>query len=104
LNREILEARTHETLVRAGAQFSWEWTALDGSLDRPLWPVARSAGELLTSADLAKVRECAGAHCGWLFVDTSKNRRRQWCYMEGGCGNLAKVHRYRERLRRSASR
>jgi len=36
-----------------------------------LWPVAHAAGELLTTADLSRVKRCAG--CPWLFLDQSKN-------------------------------
>jgi predicted RNA-binding Zn ribbon-like protein len=42
------------------------------------------------------VRQCGGESCGWLFLDTSRNRSRQWCDMRD-CGNLAKVRRFRER-------
>ncbi|MCE7985865.1 MAG: hypothetical protein DYG89_32200 [Caldilinea sp. CFX5] len=34
--------------------------------------------------------------CGFLFIDTSKNRSRRWCSMES-CGNRAKVQRHRRR-------
>lgn len=58
--------------------------------------VARDAVRLLTSDDLSRVRQCGGESCGWLFLDTSRNRSRQWCDMRD-CGNLAKVRRFRER-------
>ena len=65
-------------------------------LDRVLWPIARSAAELLTSADLRRVRECEGHGCGWLFLDISKAGRRRWCSM-AICGNRAKARRHRSR-------
>ena len=58
----------------------------------------RSAAELLTSPDLPLVRECAGYDCGWLFMDTTKNRSRRWCDM-ATCGNRAKGRRHYERRR-----
>lgn len=65
------------------------------ALDRPLWPVVRSALALLTTPDdLAKVGECANNACGWVFLDRSG--RRRWCSM-AGCGTTAKVRRYRSR-------
>ena len=65
--------------------------------DRILWPVARSAGELLISDKLDRVRQCADDRgCGYLFVDTSRNRSRRWCSMES-CGNRAKAHRHYQR-------
>lgn len=66
------------------------------ALDRPLWPVVRSAVALLTSADLQRVRECADDACGWLFLDASRGGRRRWCDMSD-CGNLAKARRFRAR-------
>lgn len=70
-------------------------------LDQMLWPIARSAVELLQSPDRHRIKECAGHGCGWLFVDRSKAGRRRWCSM-GSCGNRAKVQRYRERARGAA--
>ena len=62
-----------------------------------LWPVAHSAAELLISDDLDRVKQCADDRgCGWLFVDTSRNRSRRWCSMES-CGNRAKVQRHRHK-------
>lgn len=61
-----------------------------------LGPLAWSAAEVLENAPLERVKECPGEHCGWIFVDTSRNRSRQWCSMKS-CGNSAKVRRFRER-------
>jgi predicted RNA-binding Zn ribbon-like protein len=61
-----------------------------------LWPVARSASELLTSDDLAYVRGCASETCAWLFLDKTKNHGRRWCEMKT-CGNRDKARRYYQR-------
>ena len=98
LNREIAIARRHERLTAASDGFVWEWTSVTSELDRILWPVALSAAELLTTGDLSRVHACGGEDCGWLFEDSSRNRSRQWCTMQD-CGNLAKVRRFRTRLR-----
>lgn len=98
VNDELLRARTHETLTHGAHGFIWEWAGSEAELDRMLWPIAQSAAELLTTADWSRLRECCGENCGWLFEDTSRNRSRQWCDMQN-CGNLAKVRRYRTRLR-----
>jgi predicted RNA-binding Zn ribbon-like protein len=79
----------------------WVWgTAVgpDAAVARLLWPIVLAAAELLTSADVTHVRECAAAGCGWLFLDTSRSRRRRWCTMES-CGNRAKARRFYERER-----
>ena len=61
-----------------------------------LGPVVWRAVELLESGPLDRVKECGSDDCGWLFLDTSKNRSRQWCSMQT-CGNVSKVRRFRER-------
>jgi predicted RNA-binding Zn ribbon-like protein len=96
LNDELLGARTHERLTHMASGFTWEWVSSEAALDRMLWSIANSGVELLTTGDLARLRECGGENCGWLFEDTSRNRSRQWCHMQD-CGNLAKVRRFRSR-------
>ncbi|WP_433732384.1 CGNR zinc finger domain-containing protein [Nocardia sp. CA-129566] len=51
--------------------------------------IARDALDLTSSPLLARVRQCAGADCGALFVDTSRPGVRRWCSMNT-CGNRAK--------------
>lgn len=74
----------------------WVWAENSHDLAQMLWPVARSAAELLTSDEVDRVRQCANETCGWLFIDRSRNRSRRWCDMSE-CGNVAKVRRYRQR-------
>lgn len=96
LKKELATARAHQQLRVSGARFSWGWDDSTNSLDLPLWRVSHSAADLLTSGAIAKLRQCGGEECGWLFLDTSRNRRRRWCDMKD-CGNRAKVRRFRER-------
>lgn len=96
LNKELAAARAHERLAQKEEGFVWAWDD-SKTLDSVLWAVARSASELLTSDELSRVRQCGGESCGWLFLDTSRNRSRQWCDMRD-CGNLSKVRRFRQRL------
>jgi len=65
-------------------------------LDSLLWPIAKSASDLLTSGDLGKVRECDSPSCRWMFVDRSKNHTRRWCDMKA-CGNRLKARRFYHR-------
>ena len=76
--------------------FGWTWEAPVDRFDRILWPIARSAAELLTSPDVADLRECASDRCSWLFLDRSRTRRRRWCDMKV-CGNRAKARRHYRR-------
>ncbi|MFI6706021.1 CGNR zinc finger domain-containing protein [Nonomuraea sp. NPDC050478] len=56
-----------------------------------LWEVAESAVELLTHGPLDRLGACPS--CVWLFLDTSRNRRRRWCSMTT-CGSRDKSRRY----------
>lgn len=102
LNDELLKARNHERLINTEKGFTWEWIGREAALDRMLWSIVHSAAGFLSTADLSRLRECGGEECGWLFEDTSRNRSRQWCHMQD-CGNLAKVRRFRTRLRSSST-
>jgi predicted RNA-binding Zn ribbon-like protein len=77
-----------------------EWAIEPGAgFAAPTAAVAWSAGQLLTSPDLARVRVCPGDGCGWLFLD--RRGRRRWCTM-ATCGNRAKARRFAERERSAA--
>lgn len=93
IQRAYLRAMEHAQLAPAAGRFAWEWQPDSLSLDRPLWPVALSAIELLTDSDPRRVKVCANPHgCGWLFYDNSKNGSRRWCSM-AGCGSQVKMRR-----------
>jgi len=98
VNDELEKKKKNERLISTEEGFTWELTGAETALDRMLWSVVQSAAEFLSTADLSRLRECGGEECGWLFEDTSRNRSRQWCHMQD-CGNLAKVRRFRTRLR-----
>ena len=99
LNAAISVAYPHLQLVASGAEFAWGWTGTEDDWARMLWPVVRSAAELLTSPLLTRVRECADEQgCGYLFFDLTRNRSRRWCSMER-CGNRAKARRHYKRQR-----
>jgi predicted RNA-binding Zn ribbon-like protein len=96
LNAAAGSAFRHLRIGRARGGFAWQWEDDPAALDRMLWPVLRSAAELLTSSDLRRVRQCAAGTCGWLFLDHSKNGSRRWCNMKV-CGNRAKVRQFYKR-------
>jgi predicted RNA-binding Zn ribbon-like protein len=96
LNVELARALSHCRIEARGAGFAWSWDAEDAELDRILWPIARSAAELLTSSERELVKRCASDTCLWLFLDRTKNHARRWCDMKV-CGNRAKVRRHRHR-------
>jgi predicted RNA-binding Zn ribbon-like protein len=96
VNRVLSETLARLRLVPMAEGLAWDWANPDAALDRMLWPVVRSAADLLTSERLDRVGQCPG--CGWLFLDSSRNRSRRWCTMEV-CGNRAKARRHYERTK-----
>jgi predicted RNA-binding Zn ribbon-like protein len=101
LNAELATGMSHACVQGTASGYRWGWRG-DG-FDRVLWPVVRSAADLLTSdAQRPLVRECGAGDCRWLFLDTSKNRSRQWCSMRS-CGNREKARRHYQRLKAKRS-
>ncbi len=100
LNFDLAASLPHARVFsRANADgYDWGWSGRN--LDAPVWPITRSAADMLTSDQERRlVRECGADDCRWLFVDTSKNRSRQWCSMSS-CGNREKARRHYQRIRR----
>jgi len=99
VNREIAAAFAHARFIPTESiRLTWAWDQTP-SVDRPLWPIAKSAADLLGSSEaLAQLRECASETCEWLFLDRSRNHTRRWCDMND-CGGRAKVRRFREKAR-----
>jgi predicted RNA-binding Zn ribbon-like protein len=106
LNRELSIALSHLRVMPADGAYGWDWDLSwdegETPLDRPLWPVAQSAAELLTSPKLGRVKVCAGDGCGWMFLDESRNNSRRWCDSRD-CGNRERVRRHLARKRASDS-
>jgi predicted RNA-binding Zn ribbon-like protein len=89
-----------------GGAWAWGWDRGGDyggpPLDVPLWPVVRSAAELLTSQKRRRVKVCAGEGCGWMFLDESRNGSRRWCDSRD-CGNRERVRKHLARRRASRS-
>ena len=98
LERWIQAARNAKQLRWRDARLTWSWREIDANL--PLWALAISASDLLSSGEVHRVRECDNPECRWLFLDTSKNHTRRWCDMKL-CGNRMKARRFKA-LRRAS--
>jgi predicted RNA-binding Zn ribbon-like protein len=94
-NAALGEAGGHLCLAGSKGALRLDWDS-NHSFDRVLWPVVRSAADLVTSSQMRRLRICEGKGCGWLFLDTTRNGSRRWCDM-AVCGNRAKVKRFYER-------
>jgi predicted RNA-binding Zn ribbon-like protein len=92
-NRELADAFSHLRVAESDEGFRWSFCDED-ALVSVLWPVARSASDVLMKDDPARVRMCeAPDGCGWLFYDETRNGTRRWCSMKD-CGNRAKARRH----------
>lgn len=94
INDVLVRGNSRRKLRPAMQGACWIWDDAPTDLEAVLWPVAWSAGDLLTSSQLEYVKECDG--CPWLFLDASRNHSRRWCDMRD-CGNRHKVRRFRTR-------
>lgn len=97
-NQALSEAMSNSEIVLTKSSSTWSWNKDDSALDRLLWPVIRSAADLLVSDEIRRLRRCGGNDCTWLFLDLSKNTSRRWCDMKE-CGNRAKARRHYKRKR-----
>ncbi len=97
LNKAVATMLYHSRLIPHNGGFTWDWDDNTDKLNYILWPIVRSAVDLMTSKALQRVGQCADEQgCGWLFWDSSRNRSRRWCDMKD-CGNRAKVRRFYKR-------
>lgn len=67
------------------------WKAAADDLLSPLYPVLRSAYELLTGGVHERIKECTV--CGWMMYDQTKNNKRRWC-SPSTCGSIEKSKKY----------
>jgi len=100
LNADLANSLPHARVLpsnRGNGGYVWSWHGRN--MDAPVWPISRSAADLLVDdQDRPRIRTCNAPDCAWLFVDTSKNRSRQWCSMTS-CGNREKARRHYQRRR-----
>ncbi|MEE8584124.1 MAG: ABATE domain-containing protein [Acidobacteriota bacterium] len=97
LNGWLSAALRHRRLLYESGGYRWSWEQGQERLESPLWPVVIEAGQLLESKESHPLKQCPEPDgCGWLFLDTSKNRTRRWCQMKT-CGNAAKARRHYHR-------
>jgi predicted RNA-binding Zn ribbon-like protein len=83
----------------AGTGYRLRWRG--ANLEQPLHLAGASAVLLLTGAEVGRVKQCPGPTCGWLFLDTTRNRSRRWCETSE-CGNRNRVQAHYRRSRARA--
>lgn len=105
LNAHLAKGMSRARIGVEGGRFRWGWDSEGTPPDMMLWPIAKSAAELLTSERLPQVKECANEEdgCGWLFLDTSRSGNRVWCSMRS-CGNRMKFRKYYAKHNKKSAR
>jgi predicted RNA-binding Zn ribbon-like protein len=99
IDKARIAAAAAGRLIMKDGRTETMWSAKESGLDLIEHIVVSQALELLRVDTLARLRICGGDHCGWLFLDLSKNSSRRWCDM-ATCGNVAKARRFQKRHRR----
>ena len=95
LERYFKAARVAQKLNwEQSPHLEWEWPPDSSDPELPVWALALSASDLMTSEAVNRVRACDNPECRWLFLDISKNQTRRWCDMKL-CGNRMKARRFK---------
>jgi predicted RNA-binding Zn ribbon-like protein len=97
LNHHLQAVQSNRTLIWNNSRLQRSWLSKSDP-NLPIWLLAQSASDLLTSDAVSSIRACANPECRWLFLDTSKNHSRRWCVMKV-CGNRMKARRFKAQHR-----
>ena len=103
LNFNLSQSMKDSQIIPTTDGYAWDIAGNRAKLDWILNPIIRSAAEILISDERKKVKACADAACGWLFIDVSRNRSRRWCDMQD-CGNRAKATRFYKKKNKDGPR
>ena len=93
LNHYLHIAESNRNLTWSDSRLQPSWLSRSDP-NLPVWLLAQSASDLLSSDAITSIRDCADPQCRWLFLDTSKNHTRRWCDMKV-CGNRMKARRFK---------
>ncbi len=100
----VLEALAHSHLVpvegtAAAGAHRWRVRDLDEHTVRRR--LVLDLLDLLTTPH-GRLGTCADPACGWVFLDTSRTQRRQWC-SSTDCGNRNRVRQHQRRRASAAA-
>jgi len=108
--RELMRANNGEEVDAAGAAATLDAAARrarvsvgfdSGSIrlvapDGGVGEVLVAAGTAMADGSWPRLKACRSETCRWAFVDSARNRSRQWCSMSV-CGNREKARTFRRR-------
>src|SRR5262245_8092356 len=103
VNRVLASRAMSRELIREGRRWVSRARPVSTAPGHLLIPIVESAAWLLEHGAPSLVRRCEGSSCVLLFYDTTRNRSRRWCSMEG-CGSRAKAAAYYRRSRGATRR
>jgi predicted RNA-binding Zn ribbon-like protein len=98
VNRILASRPAYPQLTQQGKRFSTHLVPVRDAALHLVVPVAESAAWLLEHGERSLVRRCENPECVLVFYDTTKNKTRRWCSMDG-CGSRAKAMAYYRRKR-----
>jgi predicted RNA-binding Zn ribbon-like protein len=59
-------------------------------------PILAAIAVAMADGSWSRLKACRADDCRWAFIDSARNRSRQWCDM-AVCGNREKARRFRSR-------
>ncbi|MFC0529203.1 CGNR zinc finger domain-containing protein [Phytohabitans kaempferiae] len=100
LQHLLLSAHANSQLHRE-SDGAWRWTPTTLDLATPRHRLALEFARLLTSDSVARFHRCEDQHCGWVFLDASRQHNRRWC-SSADCGNRNRVRAHYVRSKGSS--
>lgn len=97
LQRHLALAHASSQLTRS-ADGAWMWAPAALDLATPRHLLALEFARMMTSGAVVRFRRCEDQHCGWVFLDNSRQRNRRWC-SSADCGNRNRVRAHYQRSR-----
>ncbi|MFK4728064.1 CGNR zinc finger domain-containing protein [Agromyces mediolanus] len=101
LGRELPETQAASRLER-GDDGAWSWHPRTLDLATPRHLLTLELARLFASPAVSGFHRCEDRHCGWVFLDTSRQHNRRWC-SSADCGNRNRVRAHAERARLAAT-
>lgn len=95
--REATSAHAASRLV-PDSDGRWRWSPAQLDVATPRRVLALEFERLLTSPSIARFHRCEDRHCGWVFIDTSRQHNRRWC-SSADCGNRNRVRAHYARTK-----
>ena len=91
-NDKLATAMSNARLHASHDGYEWSFNQAD-PLRSYQYPILKAVADLLISPELQRLTRCSNPQCGWLFLDKTKNRSKQYC-CQNPCANRVKAHKH----------